>query len=439
MKKKTVLILALIGIIGLVGMVFLVSRKQSGPESIPSREAEPASGQEVVESPAPEAREKPEGVDAGPGDLIKDFPLEETIPPKMAAMVAILEGNLGEAAELLSPISATDSAALLMESFNNPDSSAKVRDNLVKAGMIIGAPEMKELFRAGLRDPDAPVRASSVRAWVATGLSDDGLTDEIKALLSQDSSENVRSAAATYFYQRPEECEAAAAELQQALNDPAGWTAWKAAFALTSAEVSAPGLKEAMSDVYRKYGDSTIPNQRSAAAAAAAYLALMDGGNEYRDAVLRFLEDEDRDVRSGAVLGTAAFPDDGQVMSALVNAIWKQPGSRSLFDALARVARKDKSPELLEACSDSVASMPTEPSRALTRLSGAAALAALGNEKEGFSIIYSLMNHPDLNCVFKRVACTKLRRASKMDLPYDPFDPEVGRAEWEGYLDSLSD
>jgi len=48
------------------------------------------------------------------GDLIKDFPLEETIPPKMAAMVAILEGNLGEAAELLSPISATDSAALLI-------------------------------------------------------------------------------------------------------------------------------------------------------------------------------------------------------------------------------------------------------------------------------------------------------------------------------------
>jgi|GEM_PF-2806397 len=365
-------------------------------------------------------------------DLLDELPI---MTEEQEAMLTVIMGDLGAAARVLYSMPSNETTTMLLNMFSNQNSPTDVRNRVIKVGMIVGAPSMKELFWKGLDDHDGNVRCSAIRAWLATGLHIDGLENKMKYLLDNDKSPKVRDVATQYFFERPEYVDVAVKELHKVLKEGNGRIVWKAAFALTSATVTVPGLKETTTELYGKYQNSSDSTQRGIASAAAAYLAK-NGDLEYKEAILRFLADEDTNVRAGAILGMPAFKSDQHMITTLADCIRKETRTNGFY-ALSIVADKIKNPSLEQACFEVLDGMPNDNSHSLPRLNAALALSALGRKRNGLEIVYSqlhdLIRH---NCVFRRVACARLRRASQMDLPCNIFT-DTPEKEWETYIRSL--
>ena len=367
--------------------------------------------------------ESPEGLD----------PLTE----KQKGAIELIMGNPVEAAEELFSMAPEESSSLLLKMFRNSKSSVNQRDAVIKTAMLLGHESLRELLYLGLDDAEARIRCSALRAWLATGLTDAALAHKVKDMLVNDNSQKVRQVAARYFYQRAEQAGAAAAELCKALDESQGWTAWRAASALAFAKVADPGIKEKMEQLYRTYHNSQESRQRALASAAVGYLAAA-GQPGHEEALLKYLLDEDKNVRAGAVLGMPALKEDAEMMNCLAGMI-ETDRSKEVFYALSRTAGEMRNPVVKQACSNGLKSITREPRYAWLRLNAALAVAAFGDKRNGFSVIYEQMNqsHPRLNPVFNRLAHTELCRASKMNFPYNPFRRSPEQQQWQVYIDSL--
>jgi len=367
--------------------------------------------------------ESPEGLD----------PLTE----KQKGTIELIMGNPVEAAEELFSMAPEESSSLLLKMFRNSKSSVDQRDAVIKTAMVLGHESLGELLYLGLDDAEARIRCSALRAWLTTGLTDAALAHKVKDMLVNDNSQKVRQVAARYFYQRPEQAGVAAAELCKALDESQGWTAWRAASALAFAKVADPGIKEKMEQLYRIYHNSEESRQRALASAAVGYLAAA-GQPGHKEALLKYLLDEDKNVRAGAVWGMPALKEDAEMMSCLAGMIEKDR-SKEVFYALSRTAGEMRNPAVEQACLNGLKSITREPRYAWLRLNAALAVAAFGDKKNGFSVICEQMNqsHPRLNPVFNRLAHTELCRASKMNFPYNPFRHIPEQQQWQVYIDSL--
>jgi hypothetical protein len=305
--------------------------------------------------------------------------------------------------------------------------------------MILGYDSMKPLFFKGLKDPSAAVRCAAINAWKATGLTDEGLISSIIELLTNDESKSVRETAATYFYDNPIHLKTASDELHTALescgSNPDIY--WKIFSALGITKISHSGLQEIAQQVYKAYGDSLDPDERAAASAAAGYLASL-GDSSYKQILIKYLQDEDMFVQAGAIPGMQSFVNDPHMMAELCNTIEREGFNRQwVFRVLQYIAPEMKIDTVRKACSRLLDRVPSTPENAHTRLYAGLSLAALGNEKEGFSSVYALMMQNNLNIVFYREAYTALCRTSGKSFPYDVLGNTTGQ-EWETYINSLS-
>lgn len=244
-------------------------------------------------------------------------------------------------------------------------------------------------------------------------------------MLSDDPSDEVRGVAAQYFTVHPESVEAAAGALEKALSGSDPVTVWRSAFSLSilSPAKMSDAVKEAMSALYSRHQASADPEWRACAAVAASYL-LNSGQQQYRGAVLRFLDQTEAryKIRAGAVLGLKSQPDDPELVAAVARAAGDPENDSDVYIAICHLGVGGMPPKVVDACRDALRTIPSAPGYFMSRIYVASALAAAGHKEEGLAAMTEIMQTSAAARItpgLRRIVNTEMCRTAGKRVPLD--------------------